>query len=440
MTIAERVQTITKLAIPICIALGATLMMSVVDLAMVGRLGTSAVAAVGICVFSNTLVLAFVKGIAPAVQGLVARRRGEGSTEPECLPLNGGLFLAVMLGAPLTLLAYLGTPFLFSLVSSDPEVTKVGVPFLQTLYLGITGVGMNNAFQGHWAGRERPKVFMGIVLFMNLVNVVLNYALIFGKLGAPALGATGAAIATVMALYGGVAANGIINYFQFRDNGFGARPDLSLMGRIFKLGVFSTVQEFFFSLGFLVLLWMIGQVGTAELAAANVLVRTTIVLTLLALSLGMASATLVSKAVGEGDLAGATRWGWDAGRLGVIVITLLGLPILLFPQAFLAIFLSDPHTVAIAISPLRVVAATAGLYSLIYIFAYTLYSVGDGKRVMKISFMAQWLFFLPAVWIVGPYMRYGLFQIWLVTAAYGALATSLITSVWADGKWKQIKI
>ncbi len=440
MSVAERVRTITKLAIPICVALGSTLMMSVVDLAMVGRLGTDVVAAVGLCVFSNTLVLAIVKGIAPAVQGLVARRRGEGSSEPECLPLNGGLALAVLLGAPVSLLAYLGTPLLFALVSSDPAVTRVGVPFLQALYMGVIGVGMNNAFQGHWAGRERPKVYMAIVLFMNCVNVVLNYALIFGHFGAPALGATGAAIATVVAIYAGVLANLVVNAAQFGGHALAARPDLPLMGRIFKLGVFSTMQEFFFSLGFVVLFWMIGQVGTQELAAANVLVRTTIVLTLLALSLGMASATLVSKAVGEGDLDGASRWGWDAGRLGVVAITLLGLPIVLFPRPFLSLFLADAHTLAIAVAPLRIVALTAGAYSLIYIFAYTLYSVGDGKRVMKISFLAQWAFFLPAVWVVGPYLRYGLFQIWLVTAVYGALATSLITAVWADGKWKQIKI
>ncbi len=318
-------------------------------------------------------------------------------------------------------------------------MTRVGVPFLQTLYLAIVGVGMNNAFQGHWAGRERPKVFMAIVIGMNCVNVVLNYALIFGKLGAPALGATGAALATVISIYVGVLANVVINRLHFSD-AFQARPDLALMASIFKLGVFSTIQEFFFSLGFVVLFWMIGQVGTAELAAANVLVRTTMVLTLPALALGMASATLVSKAIGEGGHAAASRWGWDSGKLGVAAISLLGLPIVLFPRPFLGIFLADAHTLSIAVSPLRVVAATAGLFSLIYIFAYTLYSVGDGKRVMKISFVTQWFFFLPAVWVVGPFLRYGLLEIWLVNVAYGALATSLITSVWADGKWKQIEI
>src|SRR5581483_12083527 len=114
------------------------------------------------------------------------------------------------------------------------------------------------------------------------------------------------------------------------------------------------------------------KVGTVELAAANVLIRFMIVFTLLAISLGMASATLVSKTVGQGDLASAAQWGWDTGKLGVIGITLLGLPVFLFPKLFLSIFLSDPHAISIVIIPLRLVAATTGTWSLIYIFAYTL--------------------------------------------------------------------
>jgi Na+-driven multidrug efflux pump len=57
-----------------------------------------------------------------------------------------------------------------------------------------------------------------------------------------------------------------------------------------------------------------------------------------------------------------------------------------------------------------------------------------------VSFSTQWLFFLPAAWIVGPYLKYGLLQIWLVQMVYGALATALITTIWAGGRWKKIKI
>jgi Na+-driven multidrug efflux pump len=210
--------------------------------------------------------------------------------------------------------------------------------------------------------------------------------------------------------------------------------------RIVRLGLPINVAAFFFASGYVVFLRMVGQVGTAELAAANVLVRVTMVLSILATSLGRASATLVSRTVGEGDLAGATQWGWAAGKLGVIGITTLGLPMLLFPKIFLSIFLSDPYTITVADIPLRLESATAGMFSLMYVFGYTLNSLGDGKRIMIISLTTQWLLFLPVVWFVGPYLHYGLLQVWFVQMAYSLLATVLITRLWIDGRWKTIKI
>ena len=263
----------------------------------------------------------------------------------------------------------------------------------------------------------------------------------FGHFGAPALGATGAAIGTASALYAGVIINCVIAYIKHRQDGFlSVKPKKALLVRILTLGIPATMQEFFFSAGFVVFFWLVGQIGTAELAAANVLTRIAMILVLLAMSVGMASATLVSRTIGEGDLAGAARWGWDAAQLGVIAITLLGVPFFLFPRLFLSIFLTDPHTISIAVLPLQITAAGIGVGSLIYIFAYPLLSVGDGNRVMLVSFSTQWIFFLPAVWIVGPYLHYGLLQIWLVQAVYAALAASLITALWAEGRWQRIKI
>jgi putative MATE family efflux protein len=346
----------------------------------------------------------------------------------------------VVIGVPLTILCWSLTPYFFSLISSDPRVTSVGIPFLRILYLSIVGTGMHRAFQGHWSGMEKPKVYMTIVFFMACLNVLINYVLIFGRFGAPALGATGAAIGTTVSLYAGILANFAFAYARFRGDGFlTARPQKALVKRIFKIGVPAAMQQFFFAAGYVVYLKLVGQVGTAELAAGNVLVRISMVLLILATAVGMASATLVSRSLGAGDHAAASAWGWDSAKIGVIGITLLGLPILIFPRLFLSIFLTDPHTMDIAVLPMRLVAATAGLGSLIYIFAYTLYSVGDGNRVTMISFGTQWLFFLPAVWFVGPYLHYGLLEISFVQVAYGALATLLITTLWANGRWKQIK-
>jgi multidrug resistance protein, MATE family len=441
MITRERIGTISSLAFPISIALGSNLMMSVIDLAMVGRLGNNAIAAVALASFSNMLVLACVGGVSPAIQGLVARRAGEGSEEPRCLPLNGGLLLVLMLGIPLTILCCWLSPFFFSLISPGTELTRIGVPFLRVLYLGIIASGVNLSFRGYWASIGKPSVYMSIGLFMDCLNILLNYALIFGHFGAPALGAMGAAVSTVLALYTGVVINGAIGYARFKKDGFlSARPGRPLLMRLVQLSVPAATQEFFFSAGYLVFFWMVGQVGTEELAAANVLIRLTMILVVLAMSLGVASATLVAKSAGEGDTAGAAQWGWDTGKVGVAAITLLGIPLFVFPKFFLSIFLSDPHTISMAVIPLRLTAATTGIMSVIYIFAFTLFSVGDGNRVMMVSFSTQWLFFLPMVWFVGPYLHYGLLPIWLVHMAYGGLATALITAVWADGKWKKIKI
>lgn len=101
MITRNRIKTILDLALPITIGLGSSFIMTMVDIAMVGRLGNAAVAALGLSVFAYTLILSFVAGINPAVLGIVARRRGEESTKPKCLPLNGGLLLTLIIGAPL---------------------------------------------------------------------------------------------------------------------------------------------------------------------------------------------------------------------------------------------------------------------------------------------------------------------------------------------------
>jgi putative MATE family efflux protein len=441
MLTRQRVSTIATLAFPVSVALSSALVMSLVDLAMIRPLGSAATAAVGLSVFSQTLVLAIVAGIGPAVQGLVARRRGQGSTDLKCLPLNAGLLAAVVVGVPLTFVGYALAPFFMSLISSDPAVTRIAVPFLRTLYLAIVATGMNVAFKGHWTGMEKQNVYMAVVVVANLLNFCGDFVLITGRLGFPALGATGAAMSTAGSMYVAVVVNFALAWIQFRRDGFlTARPPKALVKRVFTLGLPATMQEFFFSAGYVVLFWLVGQIGTAELAALNVITRIALVLSILAMALGSASATLVSRTIGEGDPEAAAQWGWDSGKLGVIVITMLGLPLVLFPRFFLSIFLSNPHTIAIAVVPWQLQTGMAGLASLIYIFAYTLVSVGDGNRVALVSFGTQWLLFLPAVWVVGPYLQYGLLQISFVDLAYGAIATTLIMALWMDGRWKTIKI
>lgn len=441
MLTRSRIKTIVDIALPIAIGSSASFIMVFVDLAMVGRLGNNALAAVGLAGFSFAIVIALISGIVPAVQGITARRVGEGSKEPICLALNGGLLLAAIVAVPMTVGGYLIAPALIGLTSSDANVVAEGVPYMRALLMGVLAMGMSAAFQGFWNGLARVKIFMINLIMINCLNIFLNYVFIFGNLGAPALGTEGAGIATTCASYFGALFYFAVTLYSYRDQGFlKVWPKKSLIQTMIEIGLPGAAQDIFFSLGYIVFYWIIGMVGTAELAVVNVLTRISMLLIIFSEALEDAATTMVSRTLGEGDPDGAAAWGWDIAKIGVIFVTLLGLPLLLFPEWSLSLFIVDPETVAMGKIPAQITGGLTGVVSIIMIFAGTLVSLGDGKRVLLVSLTTQWLIFLPAVWFVGVYLGYGLLEISIIQAAYGLIAAALIVALWADGRWKTIQI
>lgn len=437
----SRLRTILQLAMPVTAGLFSTFLMAMVDLAMVGKIGIAAVAAVGVAGFTYTLVAAMMSGMTPAVQGIVSRRLGEGSHEPLCEPLNAGLLISLVVGLPVAAMCFLLVPSYFRFISPDPAVVREGVPFLSALFVGMVATGLNAAFHGFWAGVGRTKVYMLNIIATNLLNIFLNYSLIYGNFGFPALGTLGCGIATTTSAFFGTFLYFIVTYVNYRGEGFlSNRPTKAGVLRMLNIGVPAVMETALFSLGFLVFYWIVGRMGTPELAASNVLVRLTIITDLFGTALGVAAITLIQRSLGEGNASEAERWGWDIAKIGVVWITLLGTPILLFPREVLGIFLSDPYTLEIAVLPAQITAACLGLASLIMIFATTLISLGDGKRVLLVSFTMQWLIYLPGVWIVGVMMQGGLMGITYVQLVYGVLAVVFIMSLWMGGRWKTLKI
>lgn len=436
---SSRFNKIMALAIPCTIAQASALLMVIVDMMMVGSLGSAEMAAIAIAGFGATLIFALVSGFAPAVQGMVARKMGESGQQLYAIPLNNSLVSILMFGLPLSVLCYWLTPLFFRAVASDPQLILLGVPYLQTLFFAVVAIGMNNAFKGYWAGMSMAKTYMFINLFTNAVNILLNYILIYGHFGAPAMGLWGAAIATVISLYLGTLIFLVTTLLRHRQYGFlRQRIEPPLVKKIFMIGLPATLQEVFFSLGYLVFFWMIGQVGTTELAAANVLVRIVMILSVFSIALGMSAATLVGQELGKGDIKAAIQWGWDVSKIGVVWVSALGLPLLFFPEFFLLLFLVDAETIQKAIVPLQMVAVTTGIGSMIYIYSYSLFSMGKGKGVFLVSFITQWFLFLPLVWIVGPYLHYGLLEIWIAQMVYGVSATAMITYLWMSNNSKML--
>ncbi len=422
--------------------------LNLVDTAMVGGLGDAALAAVGTGSFANFLAMAFITGLSAGVQTIASRRMGEGREGETAVALNGALLVALAVGVPLSLSLYFVVPHVFPLLNPDPAVVEAGVPYLQARVLAMVAVGMNYSFRGYWNGVNLSRLYLRTLLLMHGTNIALNWVLIYGNLGAPALGAEGAGIATSVSTYLGTGYYFVLGLRHARKGGFLAQlPSASVMRIIGRLSLPNAFQQLFFAAGYNALFWIIAHskvtdqaLATAEVAAANVVLNVTLVAVLPGLGLGLAAASLVGQSLGRRDPADAKAWGWDVVRIGAGIMTLLGLPMLVFPDLILGVFLHDPLTLDIARGPLRLVGATIGIDAVGMVLMNALIGAGASRASMVVTIATQWLLFLPVAYLLGPVLGLGLMAIWSAQVSYRGLTALIFAHLWGKGAWATIKV
>ena len=429
------------LALPIIASMVSQNVLNLVDTAMVGTLGNAALAAVGLGGFTAFMCQSLILGVATGVQATASRRKGEGLEADMAHPLNAGLLLVLGAGLALSILLYPLAPVLFPYLSSDPAVVADGTAYVQMRMLAIVLVGMNFAFRGYWNAVDLSRIYMSTMILMHVSNIVLNYILIFGKLGAPAMGVEGAGLATSIANLIGTAAYFVLGFRHARANGFlRGLPTWEEMRRLATLSLPAGVQQFFFAAGFTVLYWIIGRVGTAELAAANVMINVMLVAYLPAIGLGMAAATLVGQALGRKDPADAARWGWDVMKVATTAMLLLGAPMWLAPRLLLSGFIHDPATLELAVVPMQLAGGVMAIEGVGMVLMSALQGAGATRSTMAVSISTQWLIFLPLAYAIGPVAGYGLTAIWMMQGAYRALSALIYTLLWRRGHWAAIRV
>jgi len=438
---AERRRQLLTIALPIIGGMLSQNVLNLVDIGMVSTLGDTALAATGVGSFFNYLSVAVVLGLATGVQATAARRFGEKLDDQAALPLNGGLLLAMVVGIPLSVLLIGLAGDILAFLNNDAEVVAQGTPYLQVRLFALTAVGMNFAFRGFWSAAHMTRLYFYTIVSMHVVNIFLNWVLIFGNLGAPELGVYGAGLATTISLFVGLLLHCVFALQFARPNGFmRGLPSRDALRNLINISLPSSIQQVFFSGGLVVLIWILGQIGTAEVAAANVLLTLGLVLLLPAMGIGIACSSLVGRALGRNDAEDAQRWGWESAALILLVNSAIGLLLLLCARPILSIFLHDAETLALALPPLMISALIVGIDTSGLVLMNALLGAGASHRVMKISIVLQWLLFLPLAWLVGPVLGLGLLGVWVVQAVYRLLQTLALALNWRDDFWKHIKV
>ena len=438
----ERRRQILGLALPIIGGMVSQNVLNLVDTLMVGQLGKEALAAVGFGGFANFMATAFITGMGSGVQAMVARRKGEGRDSETAVPLNGGLVIVSCIAVPLSLALIALTPEIFAALSSDEKVVAAGVPYLRARLIAVIAVGANFAFRGYWNGVNLSKLYLRTLLLMHACNVALNFILIFGYLGFPAMGTAGAGLGTAISTFVGTGYYFILGRRHAGDAGFlAAMPSWKTLKTIMRVSVPSGVQTFLFAAGLTTLFAIIDRVGTAEAAAANVIINISLVAFLPGLGLGLAAASLVGQALGRGDVDDATRWGWEVVRIGVVLMMVIGLPMAAIPELLLAPFFpGEPEPLALAIAPMRLVGFTIGVEAFSMVLLNAIVGAGATTTALIIAVTMQWGLFLPLAWVFGPVKGGGLMTIWIINVGHRAVMAAILALVWGSRRWADVKL
>jgi len=437
----DRLRQILALALPIIAGMVSQSLLNLADAWIVGRLGSNALAAVGMGGNTNYLASAAVIGIGAGVQATVARRKGEGDTSAIATPLNAGLLIGILASIPLFLLFYFGSGWLMSTLVDDPEVAPLADEYFAVRVIGMFALAMNFSFRGYWNGINRSMVYMRTLVIMHVADLVISYALVFGLWGLPEMGVYGAGLGTTLALYLASALYFLQCLQHSRPHGFLHRlPSRELLTNTIKLALPNSIQQVFFAGGLTVLFWILGQIGTSELAVGHVLITLILFLILPAMGLGLSATSLVSQALGRKDSEDAVRWGANITLLGMALLWCVALPLLLFPDFVLQQFLTDPALVELGRTPLRITAIFIGLDAAGIILTQCLLGAGASGLVMRISIVFQWGFFLPIAWLLGPVLGYGLTTIWILQMLQRLLLALTMAYHWRSRRWAAIRI
>ena len=186
--------------------------------------------------------------------------------------------------------------------------------------------------------------------------------------------------------------------------------------------------------------WIVGKIGTPEVAALNVLITVLLFAILPGLAMGLACATLVGQALGRGDEDDAYQWAWDVSKMTVILMTVLGIPMWLMPDLVSSIFIHEAETRELARWPMRLVGFTMPIEAMTFTFMHALLGAGDARRVMMVGVGNQWLLFLPLAYLFGPVLGFGLFSIWLLQGCTRTLSAFLYVTMWRGRHWQRIVV
>ena len=338
----------------------------------------------------------------------------------------------------------------FRLVGHSPLVQQNEVEYFRILCLGGGAYAASYALSGFFSGRGKTWPVLWVNVATTVVNLILDYALIFGHWGFPELGIRGAGIATVAA--------GVFSLLMFlvllssgsNNDTFhtikGWRLEKDLFVRLLRYGFPSGVQFFLEMAGFTAFVLLVGRLGIASLAATNIAFNINTLAFMPMIGCGIAVSVLVGQYLGGDKPDRAQSVVYSGFHLTLVYMISIAAAYVLVPDVFVAPFAlrADPggfsEIYGYSIILLRFVAVYSVFDTMNIIFCSAIKGAGDTRYVMLVTVILSVFVFVLPVYLVVVVFEFGLMIAWVFATAYITLLGFIFYVRFLGGKWKTMRV
>lgn len=431
------------LSIPMILEMIMESVFAVVDIYFVSKLGSDAVATVGITESSMTIIYAIGMGLSTATTALVARRIGEKRSEKAGIAafqaIVAGLFVSLLITVPGIIYA---KEFLL-LMGASEEMAEAGYLYPAIMFGGNAVIMLLFIINAIFRSSGDAAVSMRVLLFANLINIVLDPLLIFGIGPFPELGLMGAAVATTIGRSAAVCYQFYLLFKgkkRIRLEFHHLKIKLKVMIKLFRLSTGGILQNIIATSSWIALIRIISELGAEVLAGYTIAIRIVVFALLPSWGLSNAASTLVGQNLGAKQPDRAERTVWLTAGANMILLGSIGFIFIFWPEPFIRLFITDPAVVESGAKSLQIISYGFVFYALGMVMTQGFNGSGDTVTPSKLNLFCFWLFEIPLAYLLAIVLDMKIVGISIAIVAAESMLTLLAWYIFRKGKWKLNKV
>lgn len=410
---------ILKLAIPIVIEQTFVMLLGVCNTMMAGHIGPEAVSAIGMVDTINNLFISFFAALSVGATVVVAQQIGQDLYKKANETAVQAIVSGFLVSSIITLFLWcFRIPLINLLYGSAEELVKSNAKlYLEFTLFTYPFIAIEQISNGILRGCGDTKTPMYITMFMNVINIVLGYILIYGLGTIPPLGIMGASLAIAIARIIGTL---IIGFVLFRGNKvikikkiFPFKFNIKIQKSIFNIGIPASVEQVIFNAGKLIVQIFIVTMGTSSIAANSIAMSISQIINVPGTALCLAATTLVGQHIGRDDVKVAKETLIYLVKFATLSLVSIGIIFIFIGRFVSSLYTNVPEVIDLSAMLLRWNSVALAVWPISFVLSAGLKGAGDTRYTMFTAFIGMWIFRIAIGYFLGIILNIGVLGIWI---------------------------